>query len=68
MARNNRGKSKAKDTQVEVQEIKETVSSEEVLTEEVLTDSQLAQKYGYDEHTWEGTVSIWKKKKELGIK
>lgn len=33
-----------------------------------MTDEQIAQKFGYDIHTWEGTVSIWQKKNELGIK
>ena len=34
----------------------------------VMTDSEIAQKYHLDEHSWEGTVAIWKIKKELGIK
>lgn len=34
----------------------------------VMTDGEIASKYGYNEHTWEGTVAIWQKKKELGIK
>jgi hypothetical protein len=44
-------------------------NSESKLTKDTfMTDEQIAQKYGYDIHTWEGTVSIWKKKTELGIK
>lgn len=34
----------------------------------VMTDAEIAQKYHLDEHSWEGTVAIWKIKKELGIK
>lgn len=34
----------------------------------VITDAEIAQKYHLDEHSWEGTVAIWKIKKELGIK
>ena len=46
----------------------EVKDSSELSKDTFMTDEQIAQKYGYDIHTWEGTVSIWKKKSELGIK
>ena len=45
-----------------------TESTVELSKDTFMTDEQIAQKYGYDIHTWEGTVAIWQKKKELGIK
>lgn len=47
-------------------EVKDSNTEETKAT--FMTDGEIAQKYGYNIHTWEGTVSIWRKKSELGIK
>lgn len=49
-------------TQVEVKD------NNELTKDTFMTDEEIARKFGYDIHTWEGTVSIWRKKSELGIK
>lgn len=40
----------------------------ELAKDTFMTDEEIARKFGYDIHTWEGTVLIWRKKSELGIK
>ena len=75
MARNSRNNRKTKEVVVESEQLIETPNKEEsiVMTDSkersiVMTDSEIAQKYHLDEHSWEGTVAIWKIRKELGIK
>ena len=65
MARNSRNNRKTKEVVVESEQLIETPNKEESI---VMTDSEIAQKYHLDEHSWEGTVAIWKIRKELGIK
>ena len=51
-----------------IEEKQEEILEETVEQPIVMTDSEIAQKYHLDEHSWEGTVAIWKIRKELGIK
>lgn len=51
------------------EETKQVVEETQVVEKTTaMTDAEIAQKYHLDEHSWEGTVAIWKIKKELGIK
>lgn len=58
----------AKNSKNKVEKAVEVAEPVELSKDTFMTDEQIAQKFGYDIHTWEGTVSIWQKKKELGIK
>lgn len=65
MARNSRNNKKQKEVVVEEQLMENPYKEEQSIT---MTDAEIAQKYHLDEHSWEGTVAIWKIRKELGIK
>lgn len=66
MARNSRNNKKQKEVAVEEQLMENHYKEEEKSIS--MTDAEIAQKYHLDEHSWEGTVAIWKIRKELGIK
>lgn len=68
MARNSRNNRKPKEVVVEEQLMENPYKEETVEQPISMTDSEIAQKYHLDEHSWEGTVAIWKIRKELGIK
>lgn len=66
MTRNSRNNKKQKEVVVEEQLMENPYKEEEQSIS--MTDAEIAQKYHLDEHSWEGTVAIWKIRKELGIK
>lgn len=58
----------AKGRNINKKEEKVEIKNNELCNDsKVLTEEEICREYNINPHTWEGTVALWAKKKELGI-